>query len=59
MFVRKLALCMVLFCLVSLFVGVPFAKAHPSQDSRDDFETAKEDMNNALGSVYIVLFCYK
>lgn len=54
MFVRKLALCVVLFCFVSLFAGVPFAEAHPSQESRDDFETAKEDMNSALKSQKLV-----
>lgn len=42
MFVRKLALCVVLFCLVSLFVGVPFAKAH-----LDAIFEAKRQSDNA------------
>ena len=47
MFVRKLTLCVVLFCLVSLFVGVPFADAHPSQESRDAVKEAEEDRDSA------------
>ena len=41
MFVRKFDLCVVLFCFVSLFVGVPFAEAHPSDESEEAVDKAE------------------
>ncbi len=47
MFVRKFALCVVLFCFVSIFVGVPFAEAHPSKESEKAVKKAEQSRDNA------------
>ena len=42
MFVRKIALCMILLCLASLFVGLPFVEAH------NGVETEQSQLGNAV-----------
>ena len=51
MFIRKIALCMILFCFASLFVGVPFAAAHSATElltSTSPLDQAARQRNNAL-----------
>lgn len=47
-FVRNITLCVIIFCLVSLFVGLPFAEAHPKTDEfTEAFNDAKRKRDNA------------
>lgn len=49
MFVRKIALCVVLLCLLSLFVGLPFAEAHLGTKAEElKLDEAKDDLESAL-----------
>ncbi|MYJ54466.1 MAG: hypothetical protein F4090_06145 [Nitrospira sp. SB0672_bin_25] len=48
MFVKKIALCMILFCLAPLFIGVPFAEAHRgTQDEIDALKEAEKNLDSA------------
>ena len=48
MFVRNIALCVIIFCLASLFAGLPFAEAHPgTKEFEDAFDDAKRKRGNA------------
>ena len=48
MIMRNIVLCVTLFCLASLFLGVPFVEAHRgTQDELDKLDEAKEDRDNA------------
>ena len=45
---ENIILCVTLFCLTSLFLGMPFAEAHRgTQDELDKLDEAKEDLGNA------------
>ncbi len=48
MIMRNIVLCVTLFCLASLFLGVPFAEAHRgTQDALEKLDEAKDDLINA------------
>ncbi len=49
MFMRKLTLCVMMFCMVSFFVGLPFAAAHNGTKAEENaLDEAEEDRDNAL-----------
>ncbi|MYA28916.1 MAG: hypothetical protein F4Z24_06380 [Nitrospira sp. SB0666_bin_27] len=51
MFVKKIALCVVLLCLASLFIGVHFAEAHLGTDTEEHaLKEAEKNRKNALDS---------
>ena len=55
MFMKNITLCVIICCVVSLFVGLPFAEAHPTDTPpthatfafRNAFENAMGDLNDA------------
>ena len=49
MFMRNIALCVIILCIASLFVGLPFAEAHPTtEEFVADFKEAEQDRDTAL-----------
>jgi hypothetical protein len=48
MFVRNITLCVIIFCIASLFVGLPLAEAHPkTEEFVAAFKEAEQDLDNA------------
>lgn len=48
MFIRNIALCVIIFCLASFFVGLPFAEAHLGTPAEEhELDEAEVDRDNA------------
>ena len=49
MFMRNIARCVIIFCIVSLFVGLPLAQAYPNPNANNfAYKTAERERDNAL-----------